>query len=251
MTVIKKIFCETKILLSELPPLTFTFFIISLFSMNLFANKSISLPFDWLALDCGILISWVMFLTMDVLTRHFGPKAATIVSLTATGINLILCFVFFICSIIPGVWGESFITGSEDIINSALNHTFGGTWFVILGSSVSFAVAAIVNNFSNYFAGKIVFRKHPDSLRAFALRSYISTALGQFTDNLVFALLVSHTFFGWSLIQCIMSAVLGMAAEFVFQIIFTPIGYRVSEKWKLRKVGAKYFEYKLNGGFEE
>lgn len=64
----------------------------------------------------------------------------------------------FIASIIPGMWGESFVEGSEDIINGALDHTFGGTWYVLLGSTTAFLVSAIVNNFLNFALGKFVKR---------------------------------------------------------------------------------------------
>jgi hypothetical protein len=41
---------------------------------------------------------------------------------------------------VPGVWGESFVPGSEDLLNQALNNTFGGTWFILLGSSIALSL---------------------------------------------------------------------------------------------------------------
>ena len=58
--------------------------------MNILANKSINLGVSWLALDCGIIVSWVTFLIMDVIVKHFGPKAATEISILAIIINLLL-----------------------------------------------------------------------------------------------------------------------------------------------------------------
>ena len=68
--------------------------------MNLLANKTI-LQLDWIALDAGIVISWLSFMSMDVITKHFGPKASTKVSIFATFINVLVCFVFWVVSIIP------------------------------------------------------------------------------------------------------------------------------------------------------
>ena len=104
---IKKEFSEFKLLLNSVPSAMLALFIVAVFSMNLMANKSIDLSIPWLALDCGLIVSWFVFLVMDVLTKHFGPKAATQISIFAIFINLILCFFFYLVSIIPGTWGES------------------------------------------------------------------------------------------------------------------------------------------------
>ncbi len=231
---------ELKILLRSIPSLVLALFVLSVIAMNLLANKSINLPVDWLALDCGIIFSWLAFLTMDMITKHFGPKASTQISILVAIINLFFCLLFFLASLIPGVWGESYVEGSENIINAALNHTFGGIWYVLLGSSIAFLGSAFVNNFSNWALGKI-FKN--DSFGAFAWRSYLSTALGQFVDNLIFALLVSHFFFGWTLIQCLTCALTGMIVELICEMVFSPFGYVVCKDWRKNCVGNSYFEY--------
>lgn len=237
---LQKEWSEFLLLIRSIPAVTLTLFVMSVFSMNLLANKSISLPFSWLALDCGLIVSWFAFLTMDVITRHFGPKAATEISVLAIGCNLIFCALFYVGSQIPGAWGESYVPGSEALLNAALDHTFGGTWYVLAGSTAAFLVSALVNNFSNYAIGKMV-HKNPDGFAAYALRTYVSTALGQFVDNLVFALLVSHVFFGWSLLQCVTCALTGMVAELLFEVIFSAFGYRSCLRWKRQNVGREYF----------
>ena len=73
---IKKEWNEFCVLLKSVPVLVVVFFVLSVFSMNHLANKSIDIPVEWLALDCGIIVSWFAFFTMDILTKHFGPKAA-------------------------------------------------------------------------------------------------------------------------------------------------------------------------------
>ncbi len=242
MKKLKRKIIEIKILLRSVPSALVTLFVLSVFSMNLLANKSINLPFDWLALDCGIIVSWFAFLTMDIVTKHFGPKAATQLSLFAIFANLIFSLLFFLGSLLPGVWGESFVESSEITINTALNNTFGGTWYVLLGSTIAFAVSAVVNNFANWGIGK-AFKKNPDSAGAYILRTYVSTAVGQFVDNIVFALIVSHVFFGWSLLQCITCAITGMIAELLCEVVFSYFGYAICKKWKAENVGAQYFEF--------
>lgn len=229
------------LLLRSVPPLPFAMFVASVFLMNLLANKSLTLPVDWLALDGGILVSWFTFLSMDMLTRHFGPKAATQLSLTAIGMNLLLCLMLFAASRVPGVWGESYVPGSEEIINAALNRTVGGTWYVVAGSTAAMAVSAAVNNGVNALVGRCL---RSDGFAAYICRAWVSTAVGQFVDNLVFALLVSHAFFGWTLTQCLTCAATGMLAELLCECVFSPIGYRMCARWKRQGVGRAYLEWR-------
>ena len=224
----KKTVSDFRTLLRTVPPLLVSLLILSVVGMNLLANKSINTGVDWLALDCGILFSWLTFLCMDVLTHCYGPKAATALSFTALALNLFMALIFFLASRIPGVWGESFVEGSEDVINSALDNTFGGTWFIILGSSVAFLASAVLNNFLNYGIGRLLKRKQ--GFGVFAARSYISTFLAQFADNLIFALLVSKLFFGWTLLQCLTCALTGAVMELLFEVLFSPMGYRIARK---------------------
>ena len=242
-------FFEFNLLLKSVPQIITLLFVVSVISMNLLANKSVSLPVSWLAVDCGLLASWFSFLTMDIITRHFGPKAATELSVLAVGFNLLVCLILFVGSIIPGNWGESYVEGSQDIINTALNNTFGGTWFVLAGSTIAFLISSVVNNFSNWGIGKIL-RSSDDRFLTYAIRSYFSTALGQFVDNLVFALIVSHTFFGWTLIQCITCAVTGMLVETLCEILFSGFGYRLLCKWRDNDVGEEYLSYISEGDKE-
>ena len=229
----KKTISEFRNLLRTVPPLLVSLMILSVVGMNLLANKSINTGVDWLALDCGILFSWLTFLTMDVLTHNYGPRAATVLSLIALALNLMMALIFFLASRIPGVWGESFVEGSEAVINTALNNTFGGTWFIILGSSVAFVASAILNNFLNYGIGRLL--KRDTGFGVFAVRSYVSTFLAQFADNLIFALLVSKLFFGWTLLQCFTCALTGAVMELLFEVVFSPLGYRISKNLKRKQ----------------
>ena len=232
----KKAISEFRNLLRTVPPLLVTLMVLSIVGMNLLANKSINTGVDWLALDCGILFSWLTFLTMDVLTHNYGPRAATMLSLAALAMNLLMAGMFWLASLVPGAWGESFVEGSETVINTALNHTFGGTWFIILGSSVAFIASAILNNFLNYGIGKLL--KRDAGFGAFAVRSYVSTFLAQFADNLIFALLVSKLFFGWTLLQCFTCALTGAVMELLFEVVFSPVGYRVSRSIRRKQSAA-------------
>lgn len=235
---IKKELSDYKLMLRSVPSLTVSLFVISVVSMNLLANKEIRTGVSWLALDCGLLVSWLSFLTMDIITKRFGPRVATKLSLMAVGINLLFCLVLFIVSKIPGNWSQFYSFNSEDI-NVALNATFGGTWYILLGSMIAFISSSIVNNSLNSLIGKLL---NNNSFKDYATRTYISTAIGQFVDNFVFALIVSHQFFGWSMIQCITCSLTGAIVELLCEVVFSPMGYKVCKQWEAENVGQSYID---------
>lgn len=234
---LKKEKTETELLLRCIPATTVTLFVVSVICMNLLANKTL-IQLDWIALDGGILISWLSFMCMDVITKHFGPRASNRISILAAGINLLTCLIFFVSSIIPSNAGDY----------SGFDSIFGGTWFILLGSTIAFLSSAVLNNRLNYLLGSL-FKKNPDGRLAFITRTYISTFIGQFFDNFIFSVIVFVFFapifwdgFHWSVLQCLTCALTGAAAELVMEIVFSPIGYRIVNKWKEQSVGKEYLE---------
>lgn len=229
---------EFRVLMQSIPATVVTFFVVSVICMNLLANKTL-IQLDWIALDGGILISWLSFMCMDIITKHFGPKASNSVVILATIINLITCLIFFVASIIP--------SNADDY--TAFNNIFGGIWFILFGSTVAFIISAIINNAFNWLIGK-QFKKNPNGKLAFGVRMYVSTIIGQFFDNLIFSVIVFMIFapifwdgFHWTFIQCVTCAFTGAVAELIMEVIFSPIGYRITQKWHKRSVGREYFEY--------
>ena len=232
-------YTDTKILLRSIPATVVTLFVVSVVCMNLLANKTL-LQLPWIALDGGILISWLSFMCMDIITKHFGPGASNRISVLACGINLLTCAIFFIAASIPSNAGDF----------SAFDGIFGGTWFILLGSTVAFLSSALLNNTLNWLIGRLIRRK-PDGKLAYALRAYVSTFIGQFFDNFLFSIMVFTVFapifwdgFSWTVLQCTMCALTGAVAELIMEIIFSPIGYRMVTKWKDHNVGRAYLEHK-------
>ena len=229
---------QNEILLRSIPATVMTLFVVSVVCMNLLANKTL-VQLDWIALDGGILISWLSFMCMDVITKHFGPKASNRITLLAVMINLLTCLIFFVAAAIPSTANDY----------AAFDAIFGGTWFILLSSTVAFLLSAAINNSLNFTVGKL-FLKNPNGKLAFAARSYISTFIGQFLDNFIFSLLVFTLFapifwdgFSWTVLQCLTCALTGAVLELVMEIIFSPIGYRISKKWNKEQIGKAYFDY--------
>ena len=228
---------ETTVLLRCIPATVVTLFVVSVVCMNLLANKTL-LQLDWIALDGGILVSWLSFMCMDIITKHFGPKASNRITILAAGINLLTCLIFFVASVIPSNAGDF----------GAFDGIFGGTWFILLGSTVAFLCSAMINNFLNFTIGSM-FKKNPDGKTAYAMRTYVSTFIGQFLDNFIFSTIVFVFFapifwngFSWTPLQCAMCALTGAVAELIMEIAFSPIGYRITKKWKQKDVGREYID---------
>ena len=228
------------------PPLVVAGMVLAIVCMNLLANKSIATGVPWLALDCGILFSWMIFLAMDVMTKCFGPRATTIMSAVALGVNLIVAGLFACAALIPGVWSAAYVEGSEAVVNAAFDETFRGTWFIILGSSVAFLVSAVINNYLNAAIGRGLAKQSRDTgFGAFAARSYVSTFVAQVADNLTFALIVSRTFFGWTMTQCVTCALAGALLELLFEVAFSPLGYRLAKSILAERAGTEVQPNKL------
>ena len=229
---------EFRILLRSIPATVVTLFVVSVITMNLLANKTL-VQLEWIALDGGILISWLSFMCMDIITKHFGPKASNSVSVLAAAINLLTCLIFFAASAIP----------SNAADYSAFDGIFGGTWFILMASTLAFLASAAINNRLNWLIG-CAFRQNPDGKLSYACRSYISTFIAQFLDNFIFSIIVfvicAPIFwdgFHWTVLQCAMCALTGAVAELIMEVAFSPIGYRITRVWQAESVGREYIQY--------
>ena len=241
---IKKLQYETKLTFRSIPSIVVAFFVISVIAMNILANKTI-VDEEWIALDGGIIISWLSFLSMDVVTKHFGLKAANKMMLFAVFTNLLVSLFFFLVSLIP--------TSTDYAV---LNSILGGTWFILLSSTIAFIASGLLNNFLNVLTGRL-FKKNPNGKFAFFTRSYVSTFIGQYVDNFVFVSLTFMVFapifwdgFHWTLVQCLMCSLFGALLELLMEVIFSPFGYYVTKKWEKDNVGEEYFKYLEENGYE-
>lgn len=245
-TILRRELEDYKVLLRNIPSIVVALFFLSVVAMNLLANKELFTT-DWLALDCGFTLSWISFLLMDMICKRFGAKAAMKLSIAALAVNLCVCGIFWLLSLTPGHWGEyySFLDSDPAVAQAAdlaLNRTIGGSWYVVLGSALAMLVSSAVNSLSNHLIAKHLQRNNYGS---FALRSFVSTALAQFVDNLIFATVVSHIFFGWTWTQVLVCSLTGALMELLCEVVFSPLGYRMARQWEEEKVGQDYIDKKI------
>ena len=245
---LNKIKHEYSLLLNNIPSMVVCLFVLSVVLMNLLANKEL-VSTTYVALDCGFTLSWISFLCMDVICKRYGPKASTMISILAIAINLAVCIIFNLLSMTPGNWGEYYTyldyPEMSNAVNTSLNNTIAGTWYVLLGSSIAMLISSIVNSGINWVIGKSL--KNKVSYKSFAIRSFVSTGIAQFVDNFIFATLVSKIFFGWTWTQIFICSLIGAVLELLCEIVFSPLGYKISKKWEEEQVGQKFIDHVNQG----
>lgn len=228
------------LLIKSLPKNAVILFISAVVLMNLLSRITlVSLPL--FALNAGILVSWISFLILDIIVKHYGALAANILSLTAISVNLICTFV---CVLLGRMFDYPL-----------LDSVVGGQWSILLASTTAFIVSSLTNNYTNIKIGRN-FTENPDSKRAFAARSFISTLLSQIVDNFIFVFLAfvvlplipSAFQVRWTISQCLGCSVICAFIEMLTEVIFSPIGYNLLKKWKEQNVGYEYLnKYYPNG----
>lgn len=234
---------DWKKLLRSVPGLVTTLFVVSVVVMNFAAAKTVVMTNpSWLGVTGGVLLSWIPFLVMDIVVKTYGSKAATKMNILGLGVNLaVVGFMHLI---------TTFQVGGDPSTYAAFNATFSQTWQILLASSIAFLVSGIVNNVMNSAIGKL-FKKNPDGRVAYVTRTYVSTAVGQFIDNFIFTGLAFLVFFqlsigtslGWTIWTVLGTAVFGAFLELLMEVIFSPFGYRICQKWRKEGVGKDYLEY--------
>ena len=241
MNKLKKEMEDYSILLRSVPSMVISVFILSVVCMNLLAGRELYRS-DYFCINSGLALSWISFLCMDCICKRFGAKASVKISLIAIAVNIVSVVVFKLLVMTPGHWAAYYSApdaGVGEYINAGIDATFGGAWYVVLGSAVAMLMSSVVNSILNQFIGRMTDR---GGYKGFASRSLISTCIAQWVDNFVFSAMVSHVFFGWNWMQVIICSTTSMIIELILEAVFSPVGYRVSASWERNSIGQKYVE---------
>lgn len=223
-----------KVLFRSIPLYITIMSVLTVIIMNILASITIlSLP--WIAINAGVFVSWLFFLIMDLVTKHFGLKAGNLLSLLCMICNTIIALLLFVFSKVAG--------------NPKYDLMLSGQWSVFFASTIAFVLSAFINNGINVLLGKL-FTKNPDGKTAYVTRTYVSTLVGQIVDNFTFVFLAFVIFpliptalnVKWTIWQCIGCSVTCALVELLFEVIFSPIGYKICKKWRERNLGKEYIE---------
>jgi len=242
MKIIHRVREDYRTLLRSVPTMVTVAFILSVVFMNLMASKELYRS-EYFCLNCGLALSWISFLCMDCICKRFGPKAATKISILAMAVNVLCVIVLKLLSLAPGQWAAFYSApdaATGEFISQGLNSTFGGAWYVVVGSATAMLLSTLVNSSLNHLIGK---KTDNGRFSGFAMRSLVSTGIAQWVDNFVFSAMVSHVFFGWTWTQVLICSTTSMVVELLLEAVFSPVGYRVSTRWEKEKIGQEYINH--------
>lgn len=227
---------DYKVLLRNVPATVTVIFVLGTVLMNLAASKIIFNAWG-VAVTGGFILSFLPFLCMDVVTKHFGAKAAIMLNILSALGNLFAVVFLAIVAAIP-----------TETPYEEFNYVFGSVWFICLSSTVAFVVSGVINSLIHAGLGKL-FVKNPDGKLAFFFRSYVSTFIGQFIDNFLFIwgvyVLFGPIFWGIDplpITTCTGTGILGGFFELLVEVVFSPVGYITCKRWKREGVGKEYLE---------
>lgn len=203
--------------------------------MNLLANKTLYSDGAYLSIDCGLMVSWVMFLVMDIATQKYGGKASFAITMFDVAVALAMSGIMAGVAAIP----ESAVSGWFQTEEAAvsLNGLVGNSYLVILTSLFAYVCSSGVDILSNVTIGKL-FNKtktfegqtNKRTFKGFIIyffRAYGSTFLSQLTDNLVFQFIAYPLLFNipCTPLSIFLGALLAALVELVAEFAFAPVGY--------------------------
>lgn len=239
---------ETKVLFKGLPAIPFAMVCLSFILMNLLATVPL-FQTSWIAGDVGIIVSWLSFMVGDMFVKRYGAKGSIKINLAALLVALFTMGLLAIGSSIEvAKFGMNYSLG---LFNWSFDLQHGAVTLWTLGAS---AAAFIVATIFNSVVSKFILTKFKErtSFKAYAAAAYGSTFVGQFVDNIVFAMLftfiasrIPEMQTAWSLepltiLAAVTCALTGAVLELLLEVVFSPIGFKVAEKWRKEGVGAEY-----------
>lgn len=237
---LKKEWEETKVLFKCMPTIPFAFLVCCLIAMNFLANRGGAI--GPVAFDCGVIVSWVVFLASDMLVKRFGAKASIKINIAALALELVAVGLMALGTLLPFA-----MYGSTPEESAVFTQIFvAAPWPLFAG-----AAAALLANVINALISKAILLKFKNrtSGKAYITASWISTAIGQFFDNSFFGLFFSMwqpwfpAFHTWkALIYIIPASAMGAIIELVGQMIFSPVGFKIAETWRRKGIGQEYVD---------
>ena len=167
--------------------------------------------------DSGLLISWLVFACMDIVTETMGKKSAIKYFTIASGLNLFFSIIYMIVMILPG---------TDEVMSESFANVFGTNWRIVFSSITAFWVGNYINAFIMY--AMRVKSKNENSTAGFIARAIVSTIFGQLVDNTLFSVMAFGPFgipgtyeIPW--IAIFQTVAFGTFMETISEAVFSPI----------------------------
>lgn len=183
---------------------------------NILATKNIDITI--FTVTTGILVSPLVFIIQDIQTEVYGYKKAKKMIILGYLMNFIAIMLYSFSILIPS---SNTYTNQE-----AFTTILGTTPRIAVASFIAYMIGALIN--SKVMENMKI--KHEKNL---FFRAISSTVVGQFIDNMLFAVIA---FIGILPTQAIISMIVGGTLfEIIYEVIFYPITKKLIQKIKVAK----------------
>jgi uncharacterized integral membrane protein (TIGR00697 family) len=193
----------------------------------------LQLPFfGTVVFSAGVLFFPISYFFGDILTEVYGyahDRRAVWCGFGALVFSAVMSLVVTSLPIAPGEHNAH--------LQAGLQVVFGNTWRIALGSIVAFWAGSLANS---YVLAKLKIRTDGKHLW---LRTIGSTVVGEFIDSSLFYLLAFYAI--WPLEQVIHVAIAQYVLKTLWEVIATPMTYRVVAFLK-RKESEDYYDRTTN-----
>lgn len=183
---------------------------------NILATKNIDITI--FTVTTGILVSPLVFIIQDIQTEIFGYKKAKKMIILGYLMNFIAIMLYTLSISIPS---SSTYTNQESFTT-----ILGTTPRIAIASFIAYMIGALINS-------KVMEKLKNKHEKNLFFRAISSTVVGQFIDNMLFAVIA---FIGILPTQAIISMIVGGTLfEIIYEIIFYPITKKLIQKIKVSK----------------
>lgn len=183
---------------------------------NILATKNIDITI--FTVTTGILVSPLVFIIQDIQTEIFGYKKAKKMIILGYLMNFIAIMLYSLSILIPS---SNTYTNQE-----AFTTILGTTPRIAIASFIAYMIGALINS-------KVMEKLKAKHEKNLFFRAISSTVVGQFIDNMLFAVIA---FIGVLPTQAIISMIVGGTLfEVIYEIIFYPITKKLIYKMKVAK----------------
>lgn len=189
--------------------------------MNIYCMKPISFGLPFIVMDGGLLISWIAFAILNIVTESYGELIAKKLII----ITFVISFCFSIFSYLI-----TLLPTTHDYVYQAIHfeYIFSGNFRAILASHIAMLLSSILHV-------KIIDRL--SKYTGFVKRAFVSATIGQLIDNAIFEFIafapIGLSVYELRLIDIITAVFCSTIIEVVLQMCFTiPFGKKIVKKLK-------------------
>ena len=150
--------------------------------MNIFCMKPLSFGSSIIVCDAGLLISWLVFLFLNIVVEVWDEKTAMMLVKFAALVSFCVMVLSRIIVFIPS------LPEYEEQV-SAFALVFSNGPRTIIASVLAFLIGNSINSHIIYTIKTVLERKNKDNKVLFFLRAVFSSLVGQLADNSAFMLL--------------------------------------------------------------